>query len=69
MAALIAGFLTAPHHRSRGAQLTATGGILFSLGAFCFVYNLWRTFSSAEARQRARRSGSSGGPALPTLGE
>ena len=69
MAVLITGFLLAPHYGRRSAPLTAAGGVLFSLGAFSFVYNLWRTFSAAEARQRERRKGSSSGPALPTLGE
>lgn len=69
MAALVTGFLLAPHYGPRSAPLTATGGALFALGAFSFVYNLWRTFDSAEARQRERRAGSASGPALPTLGE
>lgn len=69
MAALITGFILTPRYGRQSAPLTAAGGALFSLGAFSFVYNLWRTFSAAEARQRERRNGIASGPALPTLGE
>ena len=32
--------------------MTATGGALWALGAYGFVYNMWRTFDAAERRRR-----------------
>jgi len=65
LATMVAGFCLAPHIGSRSAPVTATGGLLFTLGALAFVYNLWRTFNMADARQRARAE--SGATQLPTV--
>lgn len=54
LAAMIVGFVMQPHMGTRSAPVTATGGLLFSLGALGFVYNMWRTFNLADARARAR---------------
>jgi cbb3-type cytochrome oxidase subunit 1 len=54
LAALAGGFIAQPHLGTRAAPLTATGGAMFALGALGFVYNMWRTFSLADARARAR---------------
>lgn len=47
--------------------MTATGGTLFGIGALAFVYNLWRTFDAADARQRARVAAASPARSLPTM--
>lgn len=49
---MITGFILAPHIGARSAPVTATGGTMFAAGAFVFVYNMWRTFSFADARRR-----------------
>jgi cbb3-type cytochrome oxidase subunit 1 len=67
LVAMTAGFMLAPHIGSRSAPLTATGGALFTAGALGFVYNMWRTFNAAEARQRARPTMGTPGKALPTV--
>lgn len=55
LAAMVIGFTLAPNvGPARSAPVTASGGLLFSLGALGFVYNLWRTFNKADARARAR---------------
>ena len=55
LAAMVVGFVLAPHiGPTRSAPVTATGGMLFALGALGFVFNMWRTFSKADARARAR---------------
>ena len=54
LAGMVVGFFLQPHVGPRSAPITATGGLLFSLGALGFVYNLWRTFNLADARARAR---------------
>ena len=52
LAALVLGFLLAPHIGLRSVPVTASGGILWAIGAYGFVYNMWRTFSAAERRRR-----------------
>jgi len=54
LAAMIVGFFLQPHVGRHSAPVTASGGILFALGALGFVYNMWRTFNLADARARAR---------------
>ena len=54
LAAMVIGFFMQPHVGPRSAPVTATGGMLFALGALGFVYNMWRTFSKADERARAR---------------
>ena len=52
LVALVAGFFAAPHIGQRAVPITATGGVLWALGAYGFVYNMWRTFNAAERRRR-----------------
>lgn len=54
LAGMVVGFFLQPHIGARSAPVTATGGMLFTLGALGFVYNMWRTFNKADARARAR---------------
>jgi cbb3-type cytochrome oxidase subunit 1 len=52
LAGLVGGFLIAPHIGSASIPITASGGLLWALGAYGFVYNMWRTFDAAERRRR-----------------
>jgi cbb3-type cytochrome oxidase subunit 1 len=52
LAGLVGGFLLAPHIGSASVPITASGGLLWALGAYGFVYNMWRTFDAAERRRR-----------------
>ena len=52
LAGLVGGFLLAPHIGSASVPVTASGGVLWALGAYGFVYNMWRTFDAAERRRR-----------------
>lgn len=63
LAGMVTGFMLAPHVGASSAPVTATGGVMFALGALGFVYNMWRTFSLADARVRARNMAKG----LPTL--
>jgi len=63
---LVLGFLVTPHDPTTGKWLLAGGGTLFGLGALFWVYNLWRTFDAADARQRLRANTER---RLPTLDE
>jgi cytochrome c oxidase cbb3-type subunit 1 len=52
LAALVAGFLIAPHVGPASVPVTAAGGLLWATGAYGFVYNMWRTFDAADRRRR-----------------
>lgn len=52
LAFLVIGFMLAPHVGSRSVPVTAGGGALWAIGAYGFVYNMWRTFDAAEKRRR-----------------
>jgi cbb3-type cytochrome oxidase subunit 1 len=67
LAGLVLGFLLQPNTGAEAQWVTATGGVVFAVGAMLWVYNLWRTFDAADAKQRAREQ--SGTKQLPTLGE
>lgn len=64
---LVAGFFLQPTRPDLARWTLAGGGALYATGAICWVYNLWRTFNAADARQRARDA--SGKTQLPTMGE
>lgn len=64
---LVLGFLVQPHAGLAGRWIVASGGLLFATGAVFWVWNLWRTFDAADARQRTRAR--SDQRQLPTLGE
>lgn len=49
---LVAGFFLAPSIGERSIPVTAGGGILWAIGAYGFVYNMWRTFDAAERRRK-----------------
>jgi cytochrome c oxidase cbb3-type subunit 1 len=52
LALLVLGFFLAPHMGPRSVPVTAGGGGLWAIGAYGFVYNMWRTFDAAEKRRR-----------------
>jgi len=54
LAGIVLGFLMQPHVGLGSRWVTGAGGALFALGALVWVWNLWRTFDAADARQRAR---------------
>jgi cbb3-type cytochrome oxidase subunit 1 len=49
---MVAGFFLAPSVAEKSIPVTATGGILWALGAYGFVYNMWRTFNAAERKRK-----------------
>lgn len=69
LALMVTGFMLGPHIGPRSAPITATGGSLFTIGAFVFVYNLWRTFNAADARQRSAKTTGGPGRTLSTIDE
>ena len=67
LAAMVAGFLLLPQAGEGAGLLTAAGGLGFTAGAMGFVYNLWRTFDMADARQRLRAAASERSRLLRTV--
>ena len=53
---MVAGFFLAPNIGDASIPVTATGGILWAIGAYGFVYNMWRTFDAAERRRRLNQA-------------
>jgi cbb3-type cytochrome oxidase subunit 1 len=52
LAAMVTGFMLAPDIGASSIPVTASGGILWALGAYGFAYNMWRTFDAAERQRR-----------------
>jgi cbb3-type cytochrome oxidase subunit 1 len=59
---MVVGFLWQPHSATVGHPILVGGGLVFAAGVVCWVWNLWRTFDAADARQRNRPAGR---PPLP----
>ena len=67
LAGMVVGFVVTPHVGPRGGSVTTLGGLLFTTGAMTFVYNLWRTFNLADARQRVRAAAAERSRLLKTV--
>ncbi|MBA2687425.1 MAG: cbb3-type cytochrome c oxidase subunit I [Gemmatimonadaceae bacterium] len=65
---LVAGFFLAPSIGAGSVPVTAGGGFLWSLGAYGFVYNMWRTFNAAD-RRRKLNDARPDARKLPTAGQ
>ena len=52
LALMVVGFVLAPHFGKVSIPVLATGGVLSALGAFAFIYNLWRTIGGPAALGR-----------------
>ena len=46
---MVIGFCLAPHGIPGAIYVLSTGGVLAALGAYCFVYNIWRTIDGRKA--------------------
>jgi cytochrome c oxidase cbb3-type subunit 1 len=69
LAGMVLGFLLAPSMTKGASAITTAGGVLFTVGTLAFVYNLWRTFDLADARQRLRATAAERSRILRTLDE
>jgi cbb3-type cytochrome oxidase subunit 1 len=67
LAAMASGFVLRVHAPSAGTILLAAGGLLSALGAYIFVYLIWRTIDGPRTlrvgAERARKAMESGGRA------
>jgi cbb3-type cytochrome oxidase subunit 1 len=53
LALMAGGFAATPHVASPARLLVAAGGILSAVGAYAFIYNLWRTIDGPTAARTA----------------
>jgi len=50
LATMVAGFGLAPHLGARATPILAGGGTLSALGAYLFIFNIWRTIDGRAPR-------------------
>lgn|SRR5512147_298745 len=54
---MVAGWIVRPWNEAAGWSTLGTGAVLSALGAYLFIYNLWRTLdANASARRTAART-------------
>jgi len=64
LALMVAGFVMAPHVGPRSIPVLATGGVLSALGAFAFIFNVWRTIDGPVKLRRIEETPASRRPPL-----
>jgi cbb3-type cytochrome oxidase subunit 1 len=68
LALMAVGFFMAPHVGARSVPVLATGGVLSALGAFAFIFNIWRTIDGPKALRQISESPASRRPPLAPSG-
>lgn len=63
LATLATGFVLVPTLGARAFPVQGVGGVLSALGAYLFIYNLWRTIDGPKALQRVQQRAA----ALPVM--
>jgi cbb3-type cytochrome oxidase subunit 1 len=61
---MVVGFIMAPHFGQRSVPILGAGGTLSALGAFAFIFNVWRTIDGPAALQRVAQVPASRRPPL-----
>lgn len=64
LAFMVTGFFMAPHVGARSVPVLSTGGVLSALGAFAFIFNIWRTIDGPAALRRIAKTRASRRPPL-----
>ena len=64
LALMVLGFLMAPHVGARSVPVLVTGGVLSALGAFAFIFNIWRTIDGPKTLRRIAETPPSRRPPL-----
>lgn len=64
LSVMVVGFFMAPYAGQRSIPILAGGGTLSALGAFAFIFNLWRTIDGPAALRRIEESPDSRRPDL-----
>jgi cbb3-type cytochrome oxidase subunit 1 len=66
LALMVVGFVIAPRFGTSSIPVLAGGGTLSALGAFAFIFNLWRTIDGPAALRRAEQAPPARRPPLVT---
>jgi len=53
LATMVAAFGLTPHLGTRATPILAIGGVLSALGAYLFIFNIWRTINGPAPRPMA----------------
>ena len=64
LALMVTGFFMAPHVGARSVPVLSTGGVLSAVGAFAFIFNIWRTIDGPAALRRIAQTPASRRPPL-----
>lgn len=64
LALMVTGFFMAPHVGARSVPVLSTGGVLSAVGAFAFIFNIWRTIDGPAALRRIAQTPGSRRPPL-----
>ena len=64
LASMVVGFVMAPHVGGQSVPVLATGGVLSALGAFAFIFNIWRTIDGPTTLSRIAEAPASRRPPL-----
>jgi len=64
LALMVVGFMVAPHVGARGVPVHVVGGVLSALGAFAFIFNIWRTIDGPATLRRIAETPASRRPPL-----
>ena len=66
LALMVVGFFMAPHLGAGSIPVLATGGVLSTLGAFAFIFNIWRTIDGPTPRRIVEAPASRRPPMAPS---
>ena len=61
LALMVAGFMLRPYLQRAGGLLLAVGGALSALGAYAFIYNVWRTIDGRVPAAASAKAGAGAG--------
>jgi len=64
LALMVAGFILRPHLGPTALPFLGTGGVLSAIGAFAFIFNIWRTMDGPTALKRIEQVPASRKPPL-----
>ncbi len=64
LALMVVGFFMAPHAGGRSVPVLVAGGVLSAVGAFGFIFNIWRTIDGPAALRRIAETPASRRPPI-----
>ena len=65
LALMVIGFVLRPHGVEAAAAVLGAGGVLAALGAYAFIYNIWKTLGSGAPQRKPVRESAKPLPTMP----